>query len=346
MNASILGVTTTSRAGRRAIAAAAAGLTAFAAFGGGTLVATTEPPADSAAAAPVDTAAVGGAALVDALRSLDRSTEWELVETIPLEFPTHHPQGLAIVGDRLFMSSVEITEPTERFEEPIDGYDRTPGAGAGHVFVMTRDGELVDDVEVGEGDVYHPGGIDFDGTDVWVPVAEYRPDSDAIVYRLDPTSLAVTEAFRYPDHVGGVVRDPDSGLVHGVTWGSRRLVSWTGSGTPLSAVANPSHLLDWQDCAFVGDGMQLCTGVTGLATTADDVSYELGGLALIDLATATTVNEIPLPMFSAAGHVITRNPVAVELDGDVLRLFAAPDDGPSDEDPAAVTELLVYETQL
>jgi len=25
--------------------------------------------------------------------------------------------------------------------------------------------------------VYHPGGIDFDGVNIWVPVAEYRPDS-------------------------------------------------------------------------------------------------------------------------------------------------------------------------
>lgn len=381
MHAPKLAQNSTPRSGR-AIGATAAALTVFAALGGATLASTpSDPPADTATSdtATSDTAmsdgtmldsttpetttiettttesttadstaaAVPGAmSLVDALRSLDRSTEWELVDTIPLGFPTHHPQGLAIVGDRLFVSSVEILEPTERFDEPVDGYDRSPGAGAGHVFVLTRDGELLDDVEVGEGDIYHPGGIDFDGTDVWVPVAEYRPDSAAIVYRLDPESLAVTEAFRYPDHVGGVVRDPDSGLVHGVTWGSRRLVTWTGTGSPLAAVANPSHLIDWQDCQFVGDGMQLCSGVTGLATTEDDVSYELGGMALIDLATGTTVNAVPIPLFSSAGHVATRNPVALEVDGSVLRMYAAPDDGPSDEDPDAVTELLVYEAQL
>lgn len=345
--------TTSPRAARRMLGVAAAALTALTAFATAAS-ATTEPPSTSTAPAstpPSDTGAdasdpTDAAALVNALRSIDRSTEWTLTDTIPLGFPTHHPQGLAIVGDRLFMSSVEITEPTERFDAPVDGYDRTPGAGAGHVFVMTRDGDLLDDVEVGEGGVYHPGGIDFDGTDVWVPVAEYRPDSAAIVYRLDPTSLAVTEEFRYADHVGGVVRDPDTGLIHGVTWGSRRLITWTGSGDPLAAVANPSHLIDWQDCAFIGDGLQLCTGVTGLATVEEDVSYELRGMALIDVATGTTVHEFPVPLFSSAGHSITRNPVAVEVDGDVLRMFAAPDDGPSDEDPDAVTELLIYEATI
>lgn len=325
--------------GVRSIAATAAAFTVFAGLGGAAIASTpTDPPAETT---------VGGtASLVDALRSLDRSTAWELVDTIPLEFPTHHPQGLAIVDDRLFMSSVEIIEPTERFDEPVDGYDRTPGAGAGHVFAMTRDGELLDDIAIGEGDVYHPGGIDFDGTDVWVPVAEYRPDSAAIVYRLDPETLTVTEEFRYPDHVGGVVRDPDSELLFGVTWGSRRFVTWTTSGAPLAAVANPSHLIDWQDCQFVGDGMQLCSGVTGLATAEAGADYELGGMALIDLVKGDTLNAVPIPLFSSAGHVVTRNPVAVEVDGDVLRLFAAPDDGPSDDDPEAVTELLVYEAQL
>src|SRR5690606_12899460 len=117
--------------------------------------------------------------------------------------------------------------------------------------------------------------------------------------------------------------------------GSRRFVTWTTSGSPLAAVANPSHLIDWQDCQFVGDGMQLCSGVTGLATGEPDGAYELGGMALIDLESGDTLNEVPMPLFSSAGHVVTRNPVAVEVDGEVLRLFAAPDDGPTDEEPHA-----------
>ena len=51
---------------------------------------------------------------------------------------------------------------------------------------------------------------------------------------------------------------------------------------------------------------------------------------------------MPFPYFSAAGHVATRNPVALEVAGPTLRLFAAPDDG----EETAGTELLVYESPI
>ena len=93
----------------------------------------------------------------------------------------HHPQGMVRFGDSLFLSSVEIIERTERYETPQDGYDRTAGVGRGWVFRLNLDGELQDSAELGEGDIYHPGGIDFDGQYLWVPVAEYRPDSESII---------------------------------------------------------------------------------------------------------------------------------------------------------------------
>lgn len=283
--------------------------------------------------------------LVDAIQQVDRSTPWQLVDRISLDFETYHPQGLAVVGDKLFMSSVEVIEPPVMYPEPDeDGYDRSPGKGIGHVFVMTREGELIRDIVVGEGPegtIYHPGGIDFDGRDIWVPVAEYRPDSDAIVYRIDPETYEVTEEFGYRDHVGGIVVDQATREVHGVTWGSRRMIRWDAHGGVRDVALNGSHFIDYQDCAYLASRKQLCSGVTGFET-ADGGSFELGGLALLDLRDNAILHEVPVPGFSAAGHSVTRNPVLVELDGDTLRLTAAPDDG----EEAAGTELLVYEADL
>lgn len=279
--------------------------------------------------------------LAAAFAATTRSTTWRLAQRLQLRFPTHHPQGFALVGDRIFMSTVEILEPTVRYPTPVDGMDRSPGKGVGHVLVLDRRGTLLRDIVLGEGDVYHPGGIDFDGTTVWVPVAEYRPGSRSIVYRLDPASLVATEAFRVDDHVGGVVRDPRTGRVHGVSWGSRTEYTWTAAGRELNARANPSHLVDYQDCAYVAAGKQLCSGVTGLAGP-QNTTYELGGLALKDLRDGRILHEIPFPFFSSAGHSVTRNPVALETAGAIMRMFAAPDDG----EEGAGTELLVYETRL
>lgn len=288
-------------------------------------------------------------AVAAAFASTTRSTEWEKVATIPLRFPTYHPQGFALVGDRIVMSSVEILEPTVRYPEPVDGLDRSPGRGVGHVLVLDRAGTLLADVELGEGDVYHPGGIDFDGESIWVPVAEYRPDSRSIVYRMDPDTLEVTEEFRVDDHVGGVVRDRSTGDLHGVSWGSRTEFHWSADGEggvdgdERDRRANPNHVLDIQDCDYAGDdhaGMQLCSGTTALPT-ADGGTYELGGLELRELG-GDIVHQLPFPQFSAAGHAVTRNPVALEADGDTLRMFAAPDD----QEEVAGTELLVFETPI
>jgi hypothetical protein len=280
-------------------------------------------------------------AVTRAFDATTRSTVWTRTATVPLAFPTYHPQGFALVGDTIFLSTVEIIEAPVRYPEPVDGYDRTPGKGRGHVLVLDRQGHLLHDIVLGEGNAYHPGGIDFDGRQLWVPVAEYRPGSAAVVYRIDPRTFAVHEAFRVRDHVGGVVRDRATGEIHGVSWGSRTLYRWTPAGRQLGKVANEDHLLDYQDCDYTGYRKQICGGVTGLPTAAGG-SYELGGLALRDLRDGRILHELPFPQFSKAGHVVTRNPVALEAKDGVLRLFTAPDDG----EEAGGTELLVFETPL
>lgn len=276
-----------------------------------------------------------------AFAATTRSTAWQQVQKIPLRFATHHPQGFALVGDKILMSTVEIIEAPVRYPVPIDGYDRSPGRGVGHVLVIDRQGTLVRDLILGEGTVYHPGGIDFDGESVWVPVAEYRPNSKAIMYQIDPLTWQVSEAFRVRDHVGGVVRDRVSGIVYGVSWGSRRLYTWTAAGHQLSRQANDDHFIDYQDCDYVGWRKQICSGITGLPR-ADGGSYELGGIALRDLRDDRILHQIPFPRFSSAGHVMTRNPVALEVVDGMLRLLAAPDDG----EEVAGTELFIFQAPI
>lgn len=268
-------------------------------------------------------------------------TRWRRVRTIPLRFPTHHPQGMALVGDTIVLSTVEVLERPTRHGEPVGGHDRTPGRGIGHLLVMDRDGELLADIEIGDGTIYHPGGIDFDGESVWVPVAEYRPNSRAIIYRFDPTTGRATPAFDVDDHIGAVVRDRVTGNLHGMSWGARTMYAWTSDGSLLARQANEDHLVAAQDAAYVGWRKQICTGLATLPTP-DGRGYELGTVALRDLRDNRILHQIPFPYFSTAGHVMTRNPVALEVVNGTLRLLAAPDDG----DTGAGTELFVYEALM
>jgi hypothetical protein len=258
-------------------------------------------------------------------RAITRDSAWSEVARIPMTFPTFHPQGMVRIGDTLFVSSVEIRVPTKRYGTRQGGLDRDAGEGVGHLFKIDlrpgRAGTLLGSVTLGEGTIYHPGGIDFDGTSIWVPVAEYRPDSKAILYRVDPQTLKATVVARVADHVGGLVHDTDGRALHGVSWGSRRFYRWpltADGGVEASAAAtpaprlNPSHYVDYQDCQYAGGGAMLCGGVSDLRGAPAGLTLRLGGLDLVDLADGRPRHQLPVPLWTPTGQAMTRNPVWVE----------------------------------
>ena len=269
--------------------------------------------------------------LANDFNQVTRSTAWNQVDNLHLDFQTYHTEGLAITDKHIFLSAVQIIEPTQKYPSPVNGYDRTPGKGVGHLFVMDRQGRLQKDLTLGEGYMYHPGGIDYDGENVWVPVAEYRPNSSSIIYKVNATNLKVSEQFRVQDHIGGIVKDATTGDLVGNTWGSRKFYDWTPTGQERRSWPNPSHFIDYQDCQYVDTAKAICSGVANLGQTpsagAATSTYELGGLALVDLHSHEVLHEFPFQKWSAAGHVMTRNPVKMAADGTHLTLWAAPDNG-------------------
>jgi Family of unknown function (DUF6454) len=281
----------------------------------------------SAAAAPEKR----DSALARDLAAVDRNTGWTRLSALKLDFPTYHPEGLVVTPDRFYLSSTQIIEPTVKYPVPVDGYDRTPGRGIGHLFVIDRAGRLVKDVILGHDIVYHPGGIDRTGDSLWVPVAQYRPNSTAEIDRVDLRTLKVTRMFTVADHIGGIVYDPTRDRLVGNNWGSRTFYEWSPSGRQPASWRNPENLLDFQDCQYVDAGKMACGGITGLPQTpaagGTGATYELGGVALIDLHRRTIVNEFPFQQWSAAGHVMTRNPLKFAADGSSVTMWAAPDNG-------------------
>lgn len=264
----------------------------------------------------------------EAVIRLDRSTPWELTAQYPLEFSVYHPQGITRTDNHLLVSSVEILEGTVRYPEPRDGYDRSPGRGRGHVFALDMEGRLVRQTTVGEGSLYHPGGIAFDGEIVWVSTSEYRPDSQAIVYRMDPDTLEATEVFRFPDHIGAIAHDRLTGLLHAATWGSSQFLALDVNGRVLHRYSNNSRYVDFQDCAAVGYGKLVCTGVTEYPLSSGGV-FSLGGITVVDVSTGYMQHEVPVTALSPAGRVVTFNAVHLDVHPDTgrLRMYAVPDDG-------------------
>jgi hypothetical protein len=273
------------------------------------------------------------------VQTLTRESPWTLVATVPMKFATHHPQGMVKIGETLFVSAVEIRVRTRRHAQPVDGYDRDAGEGVGHLFKIDVQGNLVADLRLGEGTIYHPGGIDFDGEHIWVPVAEYRPNSRSIVYRVDPGTMKPTEVFRFADHLGGIVHDTDDRALHAVSWGSRRFYRWTlgSDGRVTNAAASPetlrtlntSHYLDYQDCKYAGGRRMLCTGVTEMRPPLGAPSFRLGGIDLVDLRDGRPAHQVPVPLWTAGGVAMTQNPVWLESTPAGLRAYFMPEDDTS-----------------
>ncbi len=266
------------------------------------------------ALSPVPRAAQSIAA--ERVTKLTRRSSWTLVKSVPIAFRTYHPQGMVKIGQTLFVSSVEVI-------------DREAGRGVGHLFKIDLAGNLVADLRLGHGPIYHPGGIDYDGKNIWVPVAEYRPDSRSIVYRVDPGTMMATEVFRVADHVGALVHNTDDHTLHGVSWGSRRFYRWTLGGAGRGTTLNTSHYLDYQDCKYLGRARMLCTGVTEIRQAPDAPPFRLGGIDLIDLEDGRPVHQVPVLLWTAGGLAMTHNPVWIEPSAVGLRAYFMPEDDQS-----------------
>ena len=230
------------------------------------------------------------AGLAERVTQLRRDSPWKLVSTIPVKFMTHHPQGMVKIGDAFYISSVDKIR------------------GIGHLFKIDPHGNRLADLRLGEGEIYHPGGIDYDGEHIWVPVGEYRRDSRSIIYKVNPVTMKATVMFRFADHIGAMVHNTDDHTLHGVSWGSRRFYRWTldadgrvtntGVAPEQLRTLNPSHYLDYQDCKYVGGRRMLCTGVTEMRQAPKAPSFRLGGIDLVDLVEGRPLHQVPLLLWT------------------------------------------------
>lgn len=288
---------------------------------------------------------VAQAALPDVaaeLPKLSRASTWTPAGQFKLDFVTHHPQGMVKVGNAYYMSSVEITEAPQKYPQPQGGYDRTPGKGKAHLFKFDSRGKLLADIVLaeGEGDIYHPGGIDFDGRYIYVPVAEYRPNSSSVLYKVDTLTHKVSEVLRYRDHLGGVVIDPQGRKLHMVSWGSRRWYTWAldSAGNPISSsvklTPNPASFIDYQDCHHLERDLALCSGVAYLGGHPTKASFGLGGLEVVNFNEGRILAGFPVPLWDSEPasstdptfRAMTTNPFTVWNDRGQLTFAFAPHD--------------------
>ena len=264
------------------------------------------------------------------LKIMTRHTVWKELASIPFSFPTHHCQGMVKIGEDYWVSSVEV------LPEFIGDRSR----GKGYLFQVSATGQLLNSLELGEGPLYHPSGIDFDGTHLWIALAAYKPNSQSIVYQVNPSQMTVKEIFRWEDHLGTIALNPDTQILHGASWSSRTLYQWDSKAVakkqgspesiPHTSQLNPSSYIDYQDNQYLGGGEMLYSGVATYKKQGEP-AFSLGGLEIWDVLQGQVVHQLPIPLWSPkTGRVMTQNPCFLEaLAPNQVRAYFLPDDNES-----------------
>lgn len=150
-----------------------------------------------------------------------------LIRVIALEGETRHVQGIAVDGQRLWVTSV----------------DRA--ARKGWLFEYELEtGKRLRAAEVQQGEMYHPGGFDQDEESLWIPVAEYRPGGRTVVQRRWKQTLELMTSFEAADHLGALAVLPEGLLA--VNWDAQQFHLYSRDGKLLWSRRNP-HGARYQD---------------------------------------------------------------------------------------------------
>ncbi|MBX3241444.1 MAG: hypothetical protein KIT80_10695 [Chitinophagaceae bacterium] len=255
--------------------------------------------------------------------------KWTLQSSIPLQFATHHTQGLLKIGDYFYLSAVEVRSWPKPYGRIINGYDRDTGDGTGRLFKFDQAGKLVAQIQLGEGNIYHPGGIDFDGEYIWVPVCEYRPFGPSILYRVDPNTMKAVKTVGCPDAIGAVAFNRSTNELIGMNWNARDFYRWKysreGNLQFLNKEKNNHHFISYQDCQYIGNGTMLCSGLRNYRLT-DGSRFRLGGLQAIKLSDYSSLWETPVPVWVGSGASLNNNPFFAEQTAEKLLLYFIPED--------------------
>ena len=216
------------------------------------------------------------------------------VRVLALQTKTAHVQGIDTDGVHLWVTSV----------------DRGARKGYLQEFAVA-DGRLERSAEVQDGARFHPGGIAADADSIWIPVAEYRASSTALIQRRSKRTLALESQFPVPDHIGCIAMTPQ--LVIGGNWDSRDFYVWDHQGKLIRKVAASSGNA-YQDMK-VHDGQLVASGLLSGGRAAID---------WLDLSSMSLIRRAPLGNTDRS-QPLTREGMTVFEN----RLWLLPEDGDS-----------------
>ena len=219
----------------------------------------------------------------------------KLLDVLKLDGGLFHVQGVDLDSRRIWVTSVDLA------------------SHRGYLHIFDRQtGAFLRRIELTDGPRYHPGGVSLHGDSIWVPVAEMKPNSSAVLEEIDTESLQVRRKIHVADHLGCVAVS-DHVLVAG-NWDSQLLYVFDPrTGKQARVVPNPSAT-HYQDMKFVGGQLVGGGNVTPLSGTIDWIDWP--SMKLIRTARSGTTDRAR--PYTGEGMALKGRD-----------LFLVPEDGPS-----------------
>lgn len=216
------------------------------------------------------------------------------LKVLSLQAKTAHVQGIDIDGTHLWVTSVERASRKGFLQE-----------------FAVADGRLERSIEIQDGDRFHPGGIAADADSIWVPVAEYRAKSSAVIQRRSKRTLGLLSQFPVDDHIGCIAVTPE--FLIGGNWDSRDFYLWDHQGKLIRKVSNASENA-YQDIKF-RDGQVVASGLLAGRRAAID---------WLDLLSLRLTHRLPLGATDRS-EPLTREGMTIFEN----RIWLLPEDGES-----------------
>lgn len=282
-----------------------------------------------------------GKRVAKALMSTDPN-EWQLVESIDLKFDTYHPQGMLKVGDTFYITTVKVERRPRYTRQGKQVSVMDEGAGKGYLMQFDAGGNLLKCIELCEGAIFHPGGMDFDGRYIWVPITKYYPYSRSLIVRVDVRSHQVEKVCYVDDSIGAIIHDTDNNILVGANWDADEFLTWQLDSAlevkdaELTAAerrhANTAKHLAIQDSKYIGGGKMVGFGLK------NGPKGRVGGFDVIDTRTFEKLRSADIELRTPRKSIVSGNPSTIEIVGDKMRLYFAPEDNK--------TALYIYQTQI
>ncbi len=253
---------------------------------------------------------------------ITNNINWVNKKIIKVHNDVYHTQGMFLIDEYYFISTVKIIKEIDRKKL------KENGIGIGYILRISKQGEILDKIKLNDinDKCYHPGGIEYDGKYLWIPNAEYRPNSSTNILRINIKTFKIELMFKVKDHIGALVYDRKHNILYGMNWGSQFIYSWKLDGTLIKKYPNLSNIA-FQDCQYAGMDTAFCSGIV----KNTENNKEIGGLELLNLKTGELLLSLPSYLFEMDKYLneitLTRNPMFIEKISNGMRFHFMPEEG-------------------